>query len=195
VVSDDSGAIKLALCLQRVAVAVVEPALSDQARRRIDRGRIGGVAMTETEEQDEHATVTGDARITSGAERMRRSRERRRQGSVIVNLEIEQGAIAHFVALGWLPAPDCDKDALTHALIDLIERAIEVRVTPAPSSQGKVSFMLEIQHGTTDTLVNFGWLPADQRDDLSAIVKAFRRFAGRSLAVARNSGPDRWYIP
>jgi hypothetical protein len=55
--------------------------------------------------------------------------------------------------------------------------------------------MLEIQRSTTDTLVNFGWLPADQQDDLSAIAKAFRRFAGRALAVARNGGLDRWYIP
>jgi hypothetical protein len=36
---------------------------------------------------------------------------------------------------------------------------------------------------------------ADQQDDLSAIAKAFRRFAGRALAVARNCGLDRWYIP
>ena len=129
------------------------------------------------------------------AVRMRRTRERRRQGDVIVSVEVGPKVTADLVDLGWLTASDCDKGALTHALIDLIERAIEVRVTLAPSSQGKVGFMLEIQHGTTDTLVNFGWLPADQQDDLSAIVKAFRRFAGRSLAVARNSGPDRWYIP
>jgi hypothetical protein len=127
---------------------------------------------------------------------MRRSRDRRRQGDAIVSLELKPKVTADLVGLDWLPAPDRgDKDALTRALINLIERAIEVRVTPALSSQGKASFMLEIQRGTTDTLVNFGWLPADQRDDLSAIVKAFRRFAGRSLAVARNSGPDRWYIP
>ena len=48
--------------------------------------------------------------------------------------------------------------------------------------------MLEIQRSTTDTLVNFGWLPADQRDDLTEIVTAFRRFVGRSLDIARNGG-------
>src|SRR5258708_38438219 len=126
---------------------------------------------------------------------MRRTRERRRHGDMVVSLTVGPSETADLVDLGWLRAPDCDKGALTHALIDLIERAIEVRVTPAPSSQGKVGFMLEIQHGTTDTLVNFGWLPADQQDDLSAIVKAFRRFAGRAFAVARNCGLDRWYIP
>src|SRR5207302_973571 len=94
-----------------------------------------------------------------------------------------------------LRALRCPTTPRNSTLIKLIERAIEVRVTPALSSQAKVSFMLEIQRGTTDTLVNFGWLAADQQDDLSAIVKAFCRFAGRSLAVARNSGPDRWYTP
>jgi hypothetical protein len=133
--------------------------------------------------------------LSSAALRMRRSRDRRRQGDVSVSLDVGPKVTADLVELGWVPAPDCDKDALTHALIDLIERAIEARVAPALSSQGKVSFMLEIQRSTTDTLVNFGWLPADQQDDLSAIAKAFRRFAGRALAVARNSGPDRWYIP
>ena len=114
---------------------------------------------------------------------------------MVVSLAVGPSATADLVDLGWLRAPDCDKEALSHALIDLIERAIEVRVPPALSSQGKASFMLEIQRGTTDTLVNFGWLAADQQDDLSAIAKAFRRFAGRALAVARNCGLDRWYIP
>ena len=132
---------------------------------------------------------------SSATLRMRRSRDRRRQGDAIVSLELRPKVTADLVGLGWLPVPGCgDKDALTSALIELVERAIELRVTPALSSQGNVSFMLEIQRGTTDTLVNFGWLPADQQDDLSAIAKAFRRFAGRALAVARNCGLDRWYI-
>ena len=37
---------------------------------------------------------------------MRRSRERRRQGGVIVYLEIGQVSIADLVALGWLAVPD-----------------------------------------------------------------------------------------
>ena len=126
---------------------------------------------------------------------MRRTRERRRQGDVIVSVEVGPKVTADLVELGWLEHDCGDKDTLTRALTEFVERAIEVRVTPAPSSPGKVSFMLEIQRGTTDTLVNFGWLPADQQDDLSAIAKAFRRFAGRALAVARNCGLDRWYIP
>ena len=129
------------------------------------------------------------------AVRMRRTRERRRQGDVIVSLDVGPKVTADLVGLGWLEHDCGDKDTLTRALTEFVERAIEVRVTPALSSQDKASFMLEIQRGTTDTLVNFGWLAADQQDDLSAIAKAFRRFAGRALAVAGNCGIDRWYIP
>jgi hypothetical protein len=122
------------------------------------------------------------------AVRMRRTRERRRQGDVLVSLEVGPKVTGDLVDLGWLLAPDRgDKNAVTRAMTELIERAIEVRVTPAPDSQGKVSFMLEIRHSTIDTLVTLGWLPAHQRDDLAATVTAFRRFAGRSLDIARNS--------
>jgi hypothetical protein len=125
---------------------------------------------------------------SSAALRMRRSRDRRRQGDVIVSIDVGPKVTADLVDLGWLSAPDCGKDALTHALNGFIERAIEVRVTPALSSQGKASFMLEIQRGTIDALVELRWLRADQRDDLAAIVTAFRRFVGRSLDIARNGG-------
>jgi hypothetical protein len=66
---------------------------------------------------------------------MRRSRERRRQGDVIVSLDVGPKVTVDLVDLGWLPAPDCDKDALTHALIDLIERAIRARVIPSTGSE------------------------------------------------------------
>src|SRR5437016_2445533 len=83
---------------------------------------------------------------------MRRSRDRRRQGDVIVSIDIGPKVTADLVGLGWLPpSARGDKGVLVRALIDLIERAIEVRVTPAPSSQGKVGFMLEIQHCTIET--------------------------------------------
>ena len=125
---------------------------------------------------------------SSAVLRMRRSRDRRRQGDVIVSIDVGPKVTADLVDLGWLSAPDCDKDALAHALNGFIERAIEVRVTPALSSQGKASFMLEIQRSTIDALVELRWLRADQRDDLAAIVTAFRRFVGRSLDIARNGG-------
>ena len=85
---------------------------------------------------------------SSAALRMRRSRDRRRQGDVIVSLEVAPKVTADLVELGWVPAHVCgDKDVLAHALTELVERAIEARVTPALSSPGKVSFMLEIQRG------------------------------------------------
>ena len=124
--------------------------------------------------------------------RMRKSRERRRQGNVMVGLEIGPSATADLVALGWLSElKTVDKDPLAPALVGLIDRAIAIRVTPSTGSEGKVSFMLEIQRSTIETLVALRWLRANQRDDLAAIVTAFRRFAGRSLDIARNGGVDR----
>jgi hypothetical protein len=77
----------------------------------------------------------------------------------------------------------------------MIKRAIQVRVTPSTGSQGQVSFVLDIQRGTIDTLVTLGWLHADDQDEFGAIVKAFRSFAAHALAVARNGGRDRWRLP
>jgi hypothetical protein len=62
-------------------------------------------------------------------------------------------------------------------------------VTPSTGSEeGKVCFFSEIKRSTIDTLVELRWLRADQRDDLAAIVTAFRRFVGRWLDIARNGG-------
>jgi hypothetical protein len=64
--------------------------------------------------------------------RMRKSRERRRQGDVIVRLEIGPNMTANLVALGWLLAPDrVDHDALASALGGLMDRAIAMGVTPS----------------------------------------------------------------
>jgi hypothetical protein len=71
--------------------------------------------------------------------RMRRSRERRRQGDVIVKLEIGPNMTTDLVALGWLPAPDrVDKDAIARALGGLIDRAITMRVTPSTTESESV---------------------------------------------------------
>jgi hypothetical protein len=113
-----------------------------------------------------------------------------------VSLEVGSGAIADLVALGWLPEPDqANKSAIIRALIDLFDRAIQARVTPSTGSQAQLCFMCDIQRSTIETLVSFGWLHADDQDDLVAIVRAFRRFAGRAIGVARNGGRDRWYLP
>jgi hypothetical protein len=54
VVSNNREAIKLTLRRQRSVVAVVETRSdpSDQTRRKLDRGCIGKVAMTGTEQQE-----------------------------------------------------------------------------------------------------------------------------------------------
>ena len=55
-------------------------------------------------------------RAVSGALRMRRSRECRKQGHVKASLEVASGATTDLVALGWLTCPDrVDKDALACA--------------------------------------------------------------------------------
>jgi hypothetical protein len=125
---------------------------------------------------------------SSPALRMRRSRERRRRGGAAVSLQLGASEICEMVALGWLPAPDRgDKGALAQALFGLIERAIRARVTPTRGSEvGKVCFLCQLKPSTIETLIDLGWLRADQRDDLAAIVTAFCRFAGRSLEVACN---------
>jgi hypothetical protein len=73
--------------------------------------------------------------------RMRRSRERRRQGDVIVKLEIGPNMTTDLVALGWLATPDrVHKGALAPALVGLINRAITMRVTPSTMESESVCF-------------------------------------------------------
>jgi hypothetical protein len=71
-----------------------------------------------------------------GALRMRRSRERRRHGAVMVRLEVSPSATADLVALGWLAPDRVDRDAVSSALGGLINRAITVRATPLTGSDG-----------------------------------------------------------
>jgi len=116
---------------------------------------------------------------------MRRSRERRRQGDVIVSLELTPDVTTDLVTLGWLAEPDQgDKDAIARGLKDLIDRAIRARVTPPTGAHDQLGFMCTIRCSTIDTLISLGWLLADDQKDIGAIVKAFRRFAGQALAVA-----------
>jgi hypothetical protein len=84
---------------------------------------------------------SGKTAPSPGALRMRISRDRRRQGDVIAKLEIGPNITADLVALGWLLAPDrVDRDALASALVGLIDRAIEVRVTPSMMESESIRF-------------------------------------------------------
>jgi hypothetical protein len=69
--------------------------------------------------------------------RMRRSRERRRQGDVMVSLKVGPNMTAALVDLGWLPASDrVDKDTIARALAGLIDHAITMRLTPSTGIAG-----------------------------------------------------------
>ena len=147
--------------------------------------------MTGTAEQDGNSIVTGDARIiTPGAERMRLSRERRRQGDRVVSLEVGSRVIANLVASGWLPdGPDrADNDALNQAVSKLIDRAIELRVTPSAGTSGKLGFFAEIPAATIERLTSHGWVIADQRNNPSEIVAALCRFVGGVFEIPVESG-------
>jgi hypothetical protein len=79
--------------------------------------------------------------LSPAALRMRRSRERRRRGGVMVRLEVASGATADLVTLGWILEPDRgDKDALARALAGLINQAIAMRVTPSTTESEDVCF-------------------------------------------------------
>jgi hypothetical protein len=127
--------------------------------------------------------------------RMRRLRERRRQGDVMVSLEVGPNMTADLADLGWLAEPDhVDKGAIARALNDLVERAIWAHVTPSTGSQSQICFTCGLQGTTVEALISLGWLQADCAGDVDAIAKAFRRFAGRALDVARRGALDLWNI-
>jgi hypothetical protein len=54
----------------------------------------------------------------------------------MVCLEVSPNATADLVALGWLAPDRVDRDVLSSALGELINRAITVRVTPSTGSEG-----------------------------------------------------------
>jgi hypothetical protein len=64
--------------------------------------------------------------VTSrGAERTRKSRERRKRGGALIEFEVVGTALERLIELGWLPANDRgDKGAITTALIELADRAL-----------------------------------------------------------------------
>ena len=117
----------------------------------------------------------GTTAPSAAALRMRRSRERRRQGDVIVSLEVGPNMTADLVDLGWLPAPDHgDKNAVTRALIKLFERAIQAQVTQSTGLE-QICFLCEIKRSTIETLVELGWLKARQSRGDQDCFPTFRR--------------------
>jgi hypothetical protein len=73
--------------------------------------------------------------LSSGAERTRRWRERRRQGVVVVSFDVAPDVTARLIRSGWLDATKRgDKEAIATALIELAEKATELEVTSASRS-------------------------------------------------------------
>jgi len=116
--------------------------------------------------------------------RMRRARERRRRGDIIVNLQVPKPVISQLAALGWLDAKYGDEgEILTHAVAELVKQAIKLRVTPRASSHGRVIFLAEIPPSTVERLVDHGWVRRDHQHDSAAIATAYSRFAGGAIEV------------
>jgi len=75
----------------------------------------------------------GQGSLSLGAERTRRWRERRRQGVVVVSLDVAPDVTAKLIRFGWLdPNKRDDKEAT--ALIEVTGKATEWEVTPASRS-------------------------------------------------------------
>lgn len=133
--------------------------------------------------------------LSPEASRMRWSRARRLRGETVLTLEVGPDLISGLVALGWLHEDDTvDKGAIARSLIQLAERALWANVTPSAGSEGYVCFACDLKGTTVDTLASLGWLPAEHADDINEIAKAFRRFAGRALDVARGGALELWNI-
>jgi hypothetical protein len=65
------------------------------------------------------------------AERMRRARNRKRQGAAMVNFLIGADAVRSLIELGWLvPERRGDRDAVRSAVIQLAARALALRIRP-----------------------------------------------------------------
>ena len=150
-----------------------------------DGGRQGQRVDGYTQMQD---VSTQSHAPSGGARRMRRLRERRRRGDVMVSLDVGPGAIAALIKLGWLPEDyRGDKGVVTRALIDIYDRAIQVRLTPSVGSQDRLSFVCELDLGEISGLVQLRWLQGSQQDDHAAVENAFRRFVRYALNATRNT--------
>ena len=74
-------------------------------------------------------------RLSLGAERTRRWRQKRQQGVSVVRLDVAPDITAKLIRLGWLDATKRgDKDAIATALVELVEEAAELEITPASRS-------------------------------------------------------------
>lgn len=69
--------------------------------------------------------ASSPTRANTGADRARRARQRRKQGTVFVQLEINGTGLDHLCRLGWLPPEKrLDKQAVAAAVLQVASAAI-----------------------------------------------------------------------
>jgi hypothetical protein len=69
-----------------------------------------------------------------GAVRTRRYRERRKQGNMLLEIDVYQGGIDCLIEFGWLRDVDrSDRRAVTDAFLRFTRRAFELRIKPKSS--------------------------------------------------------------
>jgi hypothetical protein len=78
-----------------------------------------------------HPVAPSPSPHSPGAERMRRHRERRRQGKVCVFIELDPGTISGLIELGWLPGGRRDDQSMViDAFCRFIGYALDVTRNP-----------------------------------------------------------------
>ncbi len=71
-----------------------------------------------------------DQSVTPAAIRMRRTRERRRVGTVCFRLQLDASGIETLVAAGWLaPRDRAAQTAVTEAFLRMANKALALRIT------------------------------------------------------------------
>ena len=104
---------------------VVAPANREKQRLSVPRARA----------REPRKTYHWDAcTMTTSAERMRRFRQRRRNGDVLVSLRINADGIADLIALGWLKAGASERET-REALVRMMETAFAARMRSAPTNR------------------------------------------------------------
>jgi hypothetical protein len=84
----------------------------------------------------------------TGAERMRQSRQRRKDGGVLVTIDLDAASIARLIAFGWLPEDrQRDRGAVSAAFAAFVRHALGIgeglaRPFAAPEHQATLGELL-----------------------------------------------------
>lgn len=121
--------------------------------------------------------------MTAAAERMRRSRARRRGGMRVIPFEVRTAEVEALVRAGLLdPARRDDRNAIAAALGKLMDQ-LPPECWDAPlAGSGLVSFKLN--PGFVDHLVTLGWIPTTTPRDRDTIKAGLVGFIQRASALS-----------